>query len=231
MTLYADIQSLEPGAWIELYELDATMLGADKLYFHGYAQVGAITWQGVQYLPWPIEAEGFELNPNQPPTPTISAGNIDGRMTALCLAYNDLVGARLIRHKTLGKYLDAVNFPGGNATADPSQEVPPDMWFIERRASETKEVVQWELSSALDFNGRQLPGRPIIANACGWLARGGYRGPYCGYTGPAVAKADDTPTNDPAKDRCGGRLSSCRLRFGQNSELPFGGFPAAQLIK
>jgi lambda family phage minor tail protein L len=230
-TIFADIQTLEPGAWVELFELDATNLGADKLWFHGYTQVGPIFWQGQQYDPWPIQAEGFAIDPTQAPTPKLTAGNVDGRMTALCLAYQDLVGAKLFRHRTLGKYLDATNFADGNPTADPSQEIPPDMWVIERRSNETNQALEWELSSALDFNGRQLPGRLIVANYCTWLARGGYRGPFCGYTGPAVAKADDTPTDDPELDVCGGRLSSCKLRFGANNQLNYGGFPAASLIK
>ena len=235
MTLYADIQTLQPGAWVELFELDLRPItgggAGDILRFHGYTQVGPVTWQGVAYEPWPIVAQGFRVDPEQPPVPTLSAGNVDGRLTALCLAYQDLVGARLRRLRTLGKYLDAVNFAGGNPTADPDQGAPPELWFIERRSSEDKEQVTWELSSPLDFGDRQLPGRQIIANVCSWLSIGGYRGPFCGYTGPAVAKADDSPTMDPSLDRCGGRLRSCRLRNWPNGELPYGGFPAAQLVK
>ncbi|MOA68760.1 Phage minor tail protein L [compost metagenome] len=59
---------------------------------------------------------------------------------------------------------------------------------------------------------------------------GGYRGADCGYTGAARFDEHDEPTSDPAKDRCGGRLSSCKLRFGEHSELPHGGFPAVSLI-
>lgn len=235
MTLFADIQTLAPGAWVELFELDARPITGggvgDILRFHGYAQLGPIYWQGSTYDAWPIQVQGFKFDPDQPPVPTLSAGNVNGRMTALCLAYQDLVGARITRRRTLGKYLDAANFAGGNPTADPTQEVAPELWYIERRSSEDKTYVTWELSSPMDFGGRQLPGRQIIANVCSWLAIGGYRGPYCGYTGGPVALADDTPTDDPVLDRCGGRLSSCRLRFGQDAELPYGGFPAATLIK
>lgn len=235
MTLFADIQTLQPGAWVELFELDARPItgggAGDVLHFHGYTQLGPITWQGIAYEPWPVETRGFRLDPEQPPVPTLSAGNVDGRMTALCLAYQDLVGARLTRRRTLGRYLDAVNFPGGNATADPEQEVAPELWFIERRSAEDKTQVTWELSSPMDFGNRQLPRRQIVANVCSWLAIGGYRGPNCGYTGPAVATADDTPTNDPSLDRCGGRISSCKMRQWPNDELPYGSFPAAALIK
>jgi lambda family phage minor tail protein L len=228
--LYADIQTLEPGEWTELFTLDGTKIGAPVENFHGYTQVGPIVWQGVSFNPWPIQAEGFALDSSQTPTPTLTASNVNGLMTALCLAYQDMVGAKLIRLRTLGKYLDAVNFPGGNPTADPDQGNPPDIWFIQRRSNETSEAIQWELSSALDFNNRQLPGRQIQP-ICGWLQRGGYRGKYCGYNGPPVAKADDTPTSDPAQDMCGGRIVSCKDRFGENAELPHGGFPAASLIK
>ncbi|WP_108418393.1 hypothetical protein [Limnohabitans sp. MMS-10A-160] len=34
-----------------------------------------------------------------------------------------------------------------------------------------------------------------------------------------------------AQDACGKRLVSCQKRFGVNAELPFGGFPAAGLIR
>jgi lambda family phage minor tail protein L len=59
-----------------------------------------------------------------------------------------------------------------------------------------------------------------------WLA-GAWRlsRAYCGYNGPAVADSDDVATDDPARDQCGGRVRSCKLRFGQDKPLPYGGFP------
>ncbi len=86
-------------------------------------------------------------------------GNVDGSIGALCLAFQDLVGAKITQHRTLGKYMDAVNFPEGNPTADPTQEIPPEKWFIERKASEDNQFVQFELSSAMDFGGVMLPRR------------------------------------------------------------------------
>lgn len=93
------------------------------------------------------------MQPSKPPVPTLSVANIDGSISAACLQFQDLVGATVIRHRTLGKYLDAANFGGTNPTADPSQELPQDRWYIERKASETNVMVKFELSSALDFNG------------------------------------------------------------------------------
>ncbi|GAP66832.1 hypothetical protein MBSD_n2147 [Mizugakiibacter sediminis] len=227
MTFKADIQTLEPGELVELFEVDATAISGDLLRFHAYTQIGSIWWQGNEYSPWPITAEGFELQPSKPPVPMLTVANIDGSISAICLQYQDMVGAVVTRHRTLGKYLDAANFGGTNPTADPTQEMPPDKWFIERKAAETSTAVQFELSSALDFNGVQLPRRVIIAGQCPWV----YRSAECGYTGPAVADASDNPTSDPALDVCGKRLSSCKLRFGANNPLPFGGFPAASLTR
>jgi lambda family phage minor tail protein L len=225
----ADIQGLEPGAKVELFELDATMItGGSLLRFHGYQQAGTIWWQGVEYTPWPIHAEGFaKTSEGQQPTPKLSAGNVDGSISALCITLDDLVGAKLTRHRTLGQYLDAANFDGGNASADPTQEFPADVWYIEQKTGETNEVVEFELSSALDLQGLQLPRRQIIANLCPFK----YKGAYCNYTGTAMFDANDNTVTDPALDVCGKRLSSCKARFGTNNVINFGGFPAAGLVR
>lgn len=231
MTIYSDVQQLEPGAEILLLELDGTLIGGSLLRFHGYCQVGTITWQGNVYSPWPLITEGFERTSAQQPTPKITVGNIDASISALCLQFQDLVGAKVTVHRTLGKYLDAVNFGGSNPTADPTQEFPPDIWLIERKASEDNEQVQFELSSPLNFDGMTLPGRPIVADVCPWLSIGGYRGVNCGYTGGPVADINDQPTADPSKDACSGTLAACKMRFGASSPLPYGGFPAAGLLR
>ena len=118
-----------------------------------------------------------------------------------CIHLDDLVGARVAVRRTLGKYLDAVNFAGGNPTADPQEELPPEIWIVQQKTAETAEVVQFSLSSALDFNGQKLPDRPIIAGVCSWLRKGGYRGPYCGYTGSRMFDLDGKPVSDPTLDR------------------------------
>lgn len=227
----ADAQQLEPGGRVTVYELDASSFGADQLFFHQHLQSGVIWWQGQEYGAWPIEATGFERTSDQPPNPRLRVSNIDGRIGALCLLFDDMVGAKLIRRQTLVKYLDSANFPGGNPAADPDEHFPDEIWYIERKVSEDFETIEFELTTAIDLNGEQLPGRQIIAGMCGWIIRGGYRGPYCGYSGPAVADADDNPTDDPALDQCGGRVGSCKLRFGETEPLPYGGFPAAGLLR
>ena len=231
MSINADVQQLEPGALVELLEADMTPFGGEVLYFHAYPQGGVVVFGGVEYNAWPMKAEGFERTGSQPPRPKLTLGNVDGSISALCLMFDDCVGTVVTRRRTFRKYLDAVNFPEGNPEADPAEQFQPEIWYVDRKTNETTEVVEFELCSALEFNGAVIPARQIIANVCPWLAIGGYRGPYCTYSGPPVAMADDTPTSDPALDRCGGRTSSCKLRFGDTNPLPTGAFPSAGLVR
>lgn len=227
-TITSELQKLEPSAIVELFVLDATDLGSDLFRFHagtnGLRQ--NVVWQGNTYLPFPVEASGFDYSGNgQLPRPRLQMANITGALTLLVLQYNDLLGAKIIRKRTLAKYLDAVNFPGGNATADPTAEFPDDIFQIDRKVAETRDVVQFELAAAFDVSGVLLPRRQIIQNVCIWK----YRGADCGYTGTSYFNASDAPVASAGLDVCGKRLTSCKARFGQYNELPFGSFPAAGL--
>ena len=117
----------------------------------------------------------------------------------------------------------------GNPTANPSEELLPELWFIERKAAESREAVEFELSSALNFMGHKLPGRPIQAGQC--PAQWVYRGENCMYDGPPVADINDVPTTDPLLDRCGKRFRSCQLRIWPDGVLNYGGFVAAGLVR
>jgi lambda family phage minor tail protein L len=227
----SELQKLAPSAIIELFQLDLTIFGDQVYYFHagtnGLRQ--PLTWQGQEYAPFPIQASGFELSTGgQLPRPTLVVSNVLGVVTALVLTYRDLLGAKVTRKRTMQKYLDAVNFDGGvNPTADPTAEFPDDVFFIEAKKNETPELIEFELSSSFDVQNVQLPKRQIIQNICPWR----YRGPECGYTGTDYFNSNDQPVGTLQQDVCGKRLTSCKLRFGQFEELPYGGFPAAGLVR
>ena len=227
MSIKADVQTLDPGARVNLFVLDATAIpGGPLLRFHGHMQ-GDIVWRGDTYTGWPISAEGFARTSEQQPTPKLVVGNLDGSISALCLMYDDLVGALIERHVTHAQYLDAVNFPSGNPTANPDEEYPVERYFIDRKVAETAEAVEFALASVFDFRGVKLPRRPIIANQCPFK----YRGPYCNYNGPPVADENDQPTSDPLLDRCGHRPESCALRLWPDGVQNYGGFAAAGLVR
>jgi lambda family phage minor tail protein L len=230
-SIVSELQSLAPSAIIEVFQLDATAFGGDVYYFHagtnGLRQ--NITWQGQEYVAYPIQMSGFEFSAGgQLPRPQMVVSNVTGAITALVLAYNDLLGAKVTRKRTMAKFLDAVNFTGGvNPNADPDAEFNDDIFFIERKTSENNQAVSFELSASFDVQGVKLPRRQIVQNICPWK----YRGAECGYTGTNYFDSNDNSVASSSLDVCGKRLSSCEVRFGVNNELPFGGFPAAGLIK
>ena len=86
---------------------------------------------------------------------------------------------------------------------------------------------QFELASKFDLAGQYVPKRQVIANVCQWE----YRSSECSYTGSSYFDEDDKSTGSLASDRCGKKVSSCKLRFGQHSELPFGSFPSAGKVR
>lgn len=230
-TITSEIQKLEPSAIVELFEMDATAFGGDLLRFHAGTNglLQNLVWQGNTYTAFPIKASGFDLSGNgQLPRPKLQVANVSGAITVLVLTYDDLLGAKITRKRTLAKYLDAVNFPGGtNPSADPTAEFADDIFYIDRKATETRDVVEFELAAAFDVAGIQLPRRQIIQNVCVWR----YRGGECGYTGTNYFDANDAPVGSAGLDVCGKRLTSCEARFGANNPLPFGSFPAAGLTR
>ena len=226
-----ELQKLEPSSIIEVFQLDASSFGGDIYYFHagtnGLRQ--NIVWQGQEYVAFPVQITGFEFTAGgQLPRPKMLVANVTGVITALVLAYQDLLGAKVTRKRTMAKYLDGINFDGGvNPTEDQTAEFPDDIYFIEHKAGENKQAVEFTLSASFDVQGVKIPRRQIIQNVCPWK----YRGAECSYAGTNYFDKNDNAVGSLGLDICGKRLSSCEVRFGANNELPFGGYPAAGLIR
>lgn len=230
MTIQADIQQLSGEALVELLQLDATTLGGSVYRFHaGTNQLKtAVVWQGASYSPMPVEIDGFEYaGKGKLPRPTLRIQNVDGLMGAVVDTYQDVIGAKVTRKRTFVKYLDAVNFSTGvNPTADPTAFFPDDVYYVNRKLSQTKLAIELELASSFDIHGVRLPRRQLIQHVCLWA----YRSAECSYAGGAVADADDVPTTVLALDVCGKRVASCAMRFGATAVLPFGGFPGIGVV-
>ncbi len=231
-SVYADVSALAPSAIIELFELhyDSTLHGSsDVLRWHAGSNAnvsGNITWNGNAYTRIPVKADGFEYtNAGALPRPTLTVANLDKMITALLLGVNDvtvgndLTGAKVKRIRTLKKFLD------GESAADPYATFPVEEWYVDRKATESRDVVVFELASKLDLQGKELPNRQVVANVCQWK----YRNPECSYSGSSYFDVNNNSVSTFAEDACGKRLSSCKARFGENNELPFGSFPGAGL--
>lgn len=237
MTFEAEVQKPQTSELIELFSLDLTNFGDGIYYFiRGTTEPNIIVWQGNTYVPVDFETEGFELNGRgEAPSPKVRFSVTNQMITGLINDFEDLVGARVVRTKTYRKFLD------NEATANPNAHYPLDIFRVERKVRENRYVVEFELSSILDQQGRQLPGRTITSNYCPWIYRR-YNGGVsanplldfnyhvadnkCPYTGSDYFDVDDVSTT-AANDRCGKRVSSCKARFGDFAELPYGGFPGA----
>ena len=231
---YEELSKLSPSQIIELFEvhLDNTLHGSTDVYrFHAGANAdidGNVVFNGNTYTRIPVKADGFEFtNTGTLPRPTLSISNIDGTMTTLLLlvnattAGNDLGGAEVRRIRTLKKFLD------GESTADPNAKFPDERWYVDRKASESRDSVTFELASKFDLAGQKLPKRQVIANVCQWV----YRSSECSYTGSNYFDVNGNTVSTLAADVCGKRVESCKLRFGSTAELPFGSFPGAGLTK
>jgi len=178
--VFSDLQSINPSAIIELFtlQLETAIHGSNTLYrFHAGSNLnanGQIVWDGNSYLRFPIKATGFAFQKGQLPRPKIiisNGGNQGSSVSSLSIsailldvnettAGNDLTGATVTRIRTLAKFIDAANFANGqNATADPNAEFPKEIYSIDRKASETREFVEFELAAPTDLAGVRIPGR------------------------------------------------------------------------
>jgi lambda family phage minor tail protein L len=218
----SDLQSIAPSAIIELFqlELNAAQHGVNETYyFHAGVNAtnsGDIIWDGQAYLAFPIEATEFEYTgTGSLPRPKLRVSNIYGTITGIILTLpNGLEGAKVTRIRTLARYIDGVNFPGGTnplGTPDPTAEFPREIYYIDRKASENRDLIEFELAAAFDLVGVRAPKRQCVANVCQWT----YRGPECGYAGNAFFNFNDVPVGAIGQDVCGKRLRSCELRFSQ----------------
>ena len=161
------------------------------------------------------------------PRPTFSVANANNAITNLMVLYSPL-NAELKRIQTCKKFLDAVNFSSGtNATADPAAIFQTDyIWYIDRVAAETPELVTFELTGKINMQNLRLPKRQVVEH-CPWE----YKGTECGYNGSKCFNVKDEELFGDDKqtlDKCGHKYSSCLVRF-KGQKIPFGGFLSARL--
>ena len=249
------IQEIAPSALIELFqlELNVTQHGVNETYyFHAGTSMnnnGELIWNAQPYMALPIEVEGFEYSGQGTlPRPKMRISNILGTITTLILTLPEgLEGAKLTRIRTLARFIDSANFPAGTdylltedsfalmyedstfiyqevgnpfGTPDPTAEFPREIYFVDRKSAENRNTVEFELASGFDLAGIRAPKRQCITR-CQWV----YRSAECSYTGTNYFNASDVAVGNASEDVCGKRVDSCKARFGQKAELPFGGYP------
>ena len=211
MALEDDVKLGYYDSIIELFELDLRDLEAvdtasqERYYFTNQVLPDGkkIKWRRndntssnstVTYEPLPIAATNFErTTKGQIPTPELTVSNIFGAWSELVEDLDDLIGARIVRRRTLFKHLV------GQSDENLGSYFPSDIFYIERKIREDNVSITFQLASPLDLEGLQLPKRVITQNYCVWQ----YRGAECGYNGPPVADAfnkDLASTGNAADD-------------------------------
>lgn len=193
------ITDLLPDTLIELYEVDAGPGMGIKMFHAGKIIDKNIVFNGFTYTCLPIEADGFESKGDGTlPRPNLVVGNPDGIISDMIKRQDDMVGNKFKRIRIFLKFLDAVNFPENDnpfGTPDPDARFDDDIYIFNRKVSENKYYVEFELISPLEVENYKLPARLMIANYCPWR----YRGIGCRYgqryddKGPetALKKQDD----------------------------------------
>ena len=161
-------------------------------YFHNGVSEnnnGNLIFDSVEYTRMPIEADGFEFNGKQLPRPTLKISNILGTFTTILLTLpQGLEGAKVTRIRTLERYIDHINFDIGDilledesellqvndslvsqessdnphGTPDATATFPNEVYYIDRKSTENRDIIEFELAASFDLQGVRLPKRQVL---------------------------------------------------------------------
>ena len=165
---------------------------------------GNIVFGTQSYTRMAIQATGFKKSTSGTlARPTLTVANTDQLMTFLLRdvnlfnSGNDLGGAVVKRLQTCKKFLD------GESTADFYAQYPVESFEIDRKSSENKNTVSFELVTVVDKPNEYIPKRQLLGNCCQWQ----YRSSECSYTGTNYFDINDNAVGSAAQDVCGKRLN------------------------
>ena len=163
-----------------------------KYYFHNGTNTNGnsnLIFNNIEYTKMPIEAEGFEFNGKQTPRPRLRISNILGTFTTILLTLpQGLEGAKVTRVRTLARYVDNANFTGGEillengsnllledgfaidmdqginpfGTPDPTATFDEQIFIIDRKSTENRDIIEFELAATYDIDGVRLPKRQVL---------------------------------------------------------------------
>ena len=187
---FAELNKINPSSVIELYELELTVglhiptgnpNNLDTVFrFHAGANLnnfGQIKFNNNLYQRVAVQIEGFQdTSTGTIPRPTLTFSNLGGitkdgtvmtmsdflAIVNLTTPGNDLLDAKVTRLMPLASALDNDNFVGDNPFGTPSTDRLQDrIYYIDRKAIENRQVVQFELTAAHDLENRLIPQRTI----------------------------------------------------------------------
>lgn len=176
-----EVQSLEQDSGLViLYEIELS--SSSKAFF---APAKDTDLQDIQmydfdthnqlntYKAIPLTGEGFEVtSTGTSPRPVITFSNVttDFETEVGTTDFQSLIGKKMIRRRTLAKYLKDGSADTGSGNAP--IEFPRQTWVIDRVEQENAMEIAFELSSPFSVEGLVLPYRVIGHNACPWVFQG-----------------------------------------------------------
>ena len=174
----SEVQKTDPSAIIELFELELVeglhyATGNPDSVITTYrwhsgmtaAGAGSIVFNSQTYTPMPIEAEGFDYKSGQNDAqarPVLRISNLLATVSTILIEVNkittgnDLLNAKVTRIRTAAIFLD------GAASANPNATSRNEVYFIARKSTENRELVEFELAQAWDLPGVKLPKRQVL---------------------------------------------------------------------
>lgn len=187
---FSELNKINPSSIIELFELELTVglhipagnpNNLDTVFrFHAGANLnnfGQIKFNNNLYQRVAVQIEGFEdTGKGTVPRPTLTFSNLGGitkdgtvmtmsdflAIVNLTTPGNDLLDAKVTRLMPLASALDNDNFVGDNPFGTPSTDRLQDrIYYIDRKAIENRQVVQFELVSVLDMQNKKIPARIV----------------------------------------------------------------------
>ncbi len=161
-------------------------------YFHNGVSEnnnGNLIFDSVEYTRMPIEADGFDFNGKQLPRPKLRISNILGTFTTILATLpQGLEGSKVTRIRTLERYIDHINFDIGDilleddsellqendslvsqessdnphGTPDATATFPNEVYYIDRKVTENRDIIEFELAASFDLQGVRLPKRQVL---------------------------------------------------------------------
>jgi lambda family phage minor tail protein L len=194
--------------------------------FHGSKNLKSnIVFKGKEYLFIPCEISNLEYSSEAKQNrPTLSIANINNYISNLIKDRKDLIGKRFYRKKILTKDLDDVNFGGSNkntlGASSFSSFISVDTFVIQKKNSENKDKVEFQLANILDLDGQTVPSRKVYNDICQWQYRGygcNY-GKLSNYDGPTIpVKKTKFDTLDSVISAPSNALSTTNLSLWLNN--------------
>ncbi len=221
----SDVQNLAVGNIVNLYELDFSNLpgaaASDILYFTESIDddYTPVVFDGQEYTPIHMQTSGWQMTGTESlPRPKVVVSNVLLTFASYINSFDDLVGSKFTRRRTLEKYLD------GKPEANPNAQFAPDIFKIRTMPQKTKAVAEFELYPWLDQEGIKVPKRQILRDFCRqtyrtWNTNAStfdYTKATCPYVGIYCYDRLGNYTADCASDNCGKELSDCEMRFAGN---------------